>query len=334
MTRFKTLALATAGLALAVTAASAEDYPSKTIEVVTHAGAGGGTDVNSRMMMLRARRELGTDMVVVNKRGGPSGALAMQYFQTRPADGYTIMTWTNGHALTMALGKSDLKLEDMRPIARGTNDPQVLMVSCKASPYKNSDEFMAGAKTTKLKYGTTNIGGLDHITAYIFAKRAGGPQPDIVPFKGGGELATQLVAGSIDVGVLNLSEAAAQIEAGDICPMVVLDEARMAPIPDVKTAKEMGVDVVFATVRRLRHPCRRPGRPGQDAGREAAEGDEPQHLSGLSAILRPGEDVRARRGGLGQADEAATDRPRPGGQGNGSGEIDARTAGLTHAGRK
>ena len=248
MKHLKTLALAAAGAALAITGAVAEEFPSKTIEVVTHAGAGGGPDVNSRMMMLRARREVG-DMVVVNKRGGPSGALAMQYFKTRPADGHTIMTWTNGHALTMALGKSDLKIEDMRPLARGTNDPQVLMVSCSKSPYKNSDDFLAGARKEKLKYGTTNIGGLDHITAYIFAKRAGGPNPDIVPFKGGGELATQLVAGSIDVGVLNLSEASAQIEAGDICPMVVLDEARMAPIPDVKTAKEMGVDVVFATVR-------------------------------------------------------------------------------------
>ena len=133
MKHLTTLALAAAGAAFAVTGAVAEDFPSKTIEVVTHAGAGGGTDVNSRMMMLRGRRTIG-DMVVVNKRGGPSGALAMQYFKTRPADGHTIMTFTNGHALTIALGKSDLKIEDMRPLARGTNDPQLLMVSCKASP--------------------------------------------------------------------------------------------------------------------------------------------------------------------------------------------------------
>ena len=49
---------------------SAGDYPSKTIEVVTHAGAGGGTDVTTRMMMLRARRVLKQDMVIVNKKGG------------------------------------------------------------------------------------------------------------------------------------------------------------------------------------------------------------------------------------------------------------------------
>lgn len=243
------IATVAATSAILATSAFAEDkFPSKTIEVVTHAGAGGGTDVNSRMMMLRSRRVLKGDMVVVNKRGG-NGALAMQYFKSRPADGHTIMTFTNGHALTMALGKSKLKLEDMRPIARGTNDPQILMVNCKTSAYKTSDEFLAGVRKTKLKFGTTNIGGLDHITAYIFAKRAGAMQPAIVPFKGGGELATQLVAGSIDVGVLNLSEASAQIDAGDICPMVVLASNRMGPIPNAKTAKEMGVPVEFATVR-------------------------------------------------------------------------------------
>lgn len=243
------LAAIAAGAVIGGAAFAADDFPSNTIEVITHAGAGGGTDVNARMMMMGTAKELGADMVVVNKRGGPSGALAMQYFQTRPADGHTIMLWTNGHALTMAIGKSDLKLEDMRPLARGTNDPQIMMVNCKTSPYKNSDEFLAGMRETKLKFGTTNIGGLDHVTTYMFAKRADAQQPDVVPFKGGGELATQLVAGSIDVGVLNLSEAQAQIDAGDICPMVVLDEERMAPIPDVKTAKEMGVDVAIPTVR-------------------------------------------------------------------------------------
>ena len=98
------------------------------IEVITHAGAGGGTDVNSRMMMIRARRTLKQDMVVVNKRGG-GGAAAMNYFKTRPADGNTIMTFTVGHASTMAKGKTSLTVDEMAPIARGTNDPQILMVN-------------------------------------------------------------------------------------------------------------------------------------------------------------------------------------------------------------
>ena len=137
--KFKLSRLSAGVLALvgAVTLSSplvfAEDKPA--IEVVTHAGAGGGTDVNSRMMMLRSRRELKQDMVVVNKRGG-GGAAAMNYFMTRPADGNTVLTFTVGHAITMAAGKTKLTVEDMAPIARGTNDPQILMVNCKTSPYK------------------------------------------------------------------------------------------------------------------------------------------------------------------------------------------------------
>ncbi len=233
--------------ALASFEANADDKPA--IEVVTHAGAGGGTDVNSRMMMIRARRALKQDMVVVNKRGG-GGAAAMNYFKSRPADGNTIMTFTVGHAITMGKGKTGLKVEDIVPIARGTNDPQILMVNCKKSKYKTPEEFVAGMKNgDKLKFGGTQTGTIDHLTVFLWAKRLGVPMPTYIPFKGGGELATQLVAGSVDVGTLNLSEAAAPVEAGDICPLVILAEQGMAPIPNAKTAKSLGIDLVLSTTR-------------------------------------------------------------------------------------
>ncbi len=247
---FAIITAMTAGLglvALTSVAANADDKPA--IEVITHAGAGGGTDVNSRMMMLRSRRTLKQDMVVVNKRGG-GGALAMNYFMTRPADGNTIMTFTVGHAITMGKGKTKLKVEDMAPLARGTNDPQILMVNCKTTAYKTPEDFVAGMKNgDKLKFGGTQTGTIDHITVFLWAKRLGVPMPTYIPFKGGGELATQLVAGSVDVGTLNLSEAAAPVEAGDICPLVILAEAGMAPIPKAKTAKSMGIDLVLSTTR-------------------------------------------------------------------------------------
>lgn len=233
--------------ALTATATMAEDKPA--IEVVTHAGAGGGTDVNSRMMMLRSRRELKQDMVVVNKRGG-GGAAAMNYFMSRPADGNTILTFTVGHAITMAAGKTKLTVDDMAPIARGTNDPQILMVNCKTSKYKTPEEFVEGMKAgDKLKFGGTQSGTIDHITVYLWAKRLGVPMPNYLPFKGGGELATQLVAGAVDVGTLNLSEAAAPVEAGDICPLVILAENGMDPIPDAKTSGELGIDLILSTTR-------------------------------------------------------------------------------------
>lgn len=246
----KKLALATVAAlaALGGTAAQAEDYPNKTIEVVTHAGAGGGTDVTSRMMMLRSRRVLKTDMVVVNKRGG-SGVVAMNHFKKNLDDDHMIMTFTSGHAIQMAAGNTDLTLDDIRPIARGTDDPQIFMVNCERSAYKTPEELVEGMKTTQIKFGTANLGDIDQISTYVFAKKGGLVQPTIVPFSGGGEVATQLVAGSVDVGVLNLSEASAQIEAGQICPLIILSKNRMPIIPDARTSVELGVDAVFSTIR-------------------------------------------------------------------------------------
>ena len=243
-----TAAAAIAGvMAMTATPALSNDKPA--IEVITHAGAGGGTDVNSRMMMIRTRRHLKQDMVVVNKRGG-GGAAAMNYFASRPADGNTVMTFTVGHAISMAAGKTKLKVEDMAPIARGTNYPQILMVNCKTSKYKTPEDFVNGMKSGDAPtFGGTSSGTIDHITVYLWAKRLGQPMPNYVPFGGGGELATQLVAGAVDVGVLNLSEASAGVEAGDMCPLVILGENGMEPIPAAKTAKSMGIDLVLSTTR-------------------------------------------------------------------------------------
>lgn len=226
--------------------ALADEFPSKTIEVVTHAGAGGGTDVTTRMMMLRARRVLEQDMVVVNKKGG-GGAAAMEYYKTIPADGYSILTFTVGHAAEMAKGKGGMTIDDIRPIARGTDDPQILMTKCGA--YADANDFIEQQKEAAITYGVTHLGNIDDVSAFMFAKRGNLQTPKMLPFDGGGELATQLVAGAVDAGVLNLAEASSQIEAGEICPTVVLADERMAKIPDVPTATELGIPVSFSTVR-------------------------------------------------------------------------------------
>ncbi|MFK8081077.1 MAG: Bug family tripartite tricarboxylate transporter substrate binding protein [Granulosicoccus sp.] len=241
-----TIGIASLGAVVAFNAVLADEYPSKTIEVITHAGAGGGTDVTTRMMMLRARRVLGQDMVIVNKKGG-GGAAAMEYYKTVPADGYSILTFTVGHAAEMAKGKGGMTIDDLRPIARGTDDPQILMTRCGA--YADANEFVAKQKESPITYGVTHLGNIDDVSAFMFAKKGDLQTPKMLPFDGGGELATQLIAGAVDAGVLNLAEAASQIEAGEICPTVVLADDRMAKIPDVPTAKELGIPVSFSTVR-------------------------------------------------------------------------------------
>ena len=88
-------------------ASAQEKFPSKTIEVVTHAGVGGGTDITARMMMVQAPAEFGQELVVVNKTGG-SCAAALAYAASRPKDGHTILLITQTHLLTALQGPVNL----------------------------------------------------------------------------------------------------------------------------------------------------------------------------------------------------------------------------------
>ncbi|MGO4851294.1 Bug family tripartite tricarboxylate transporter substrate binding protein [Phaeovulum sp. W22_SRMD_FR3] len=226
-------------------AVQAQDFPAGTIEVVTHSGAGGGTDTTARMMARAVAPVLGVDMVIVSKQGG-SGAVSMDYVQSRPADGQTLLTWTTGHAVTQAKGGAEAA-EGWIPIARGTNDPQVLMVKC--GRFDSAEAFIAAQKDAALSYGVTHVADIDDVSAFMFAKAAGVQTPQIIPFDGGGDLLTNLVGGNVDVGVLNYGEAAAQIKAGEICPAVVMGIDRLATAPDTPTTKDLGIDADFATVR-------------------------------------------------------------------------------------
>ena len=116
-TGLKAIAIAGISTLGIVSIASADKYPSKPIQLVIHAKYGGGTDTTARMVSIRTRRNLKTDISIVAKRGG-SGAKAQNYVLSRPADGYTIMALTQSHLYTMARGKSKMKIDDIVGVAR------------------------------------------------------------------------------------------------------------------------------------------------------------------------------------------------------------------------
>lgn len=243
----RTLALATFALGLALPAFAQEKFPSKPIEVVTHSGAGGGTDITARMMMVHAPGVFGTELVVANRVGG-SGAAALAYAATKPRDGHTILLVTQSHLLTILSGKTQVKYEDLVALGRATADPQILMVG-KSSPIKDGRDLVAAGKTKKLKVGVTHIGSIDHISLVGFARKAALQSPTAVPFRGGGDIVVNVVSGNLDFGMLNYSEAESQIKAGDVRPVMVLSAQRLKVLPNVPTAKELGIDAEYATVR-------------------------------------------------------------------------------------
>ena len=236
-------AVATAGEAVA------DEFPENTINVVTHAGAGGGTDITTRMMMLRGRRALGQDMVVVNKRGG-SGAAALNYLHSQPRDGYTIMTMTQSHIFQIVQGKVPVKIEDVVGLARATLDPQIVCVR-DDSPIKSMADLVAASKAKDggLKWGTTFAGGADHVAIHTLMKAAGEVPYTIVPFKGGGDIVTNLVGGNVDAALLNYAEGETQFNANELRPIAVMAKERIASLPDTPTTGEVGVDATAATIR-------------------------------------------------------------------------------------
>jgi tripartite-type tricarboxylate transporter receptor subunit TctC len=246
--RRKLIGFAGGAAALSMLPARGQDkFPSRPIEVVTHAGVGGGTDITARMMMVHAPGVFKNEFVVVNRVGG-SGAAAMQYMLDKPRDGHTIALITQTHLLTILRSKGKFKYEDLVPLARATDDPQILAVG-KGSPYKSAQDLLGAGKGKALKYGTSLVGGVDHIAVVSIARTAGMQQPTIVPFRGGGDVVINLVGGNIDCALVNYAEAESQFKAGDIRPLAIFADKRLGALPNVPTGKEIGIPGNQSTVR-------------------------------------------------------------------------------------
>jgi putative tricarboxylic transport membrane protein len=245
-----------AGVALTTTPAPAQDdFPSETVQVVTHSGVGGGTDINARMLIKQVEETSGAKMEIVNKIGG-AGMLALQYMNSREADGHTIAFVTPSHLYGIAQGRSPYEFEELIPLVRATDDPNVIVVKA-GGDIANFDDLIEQSKQGGLKWGTTHVGGIDHIAIHKLSQAADF-EYEVVPFEGGAEVVTNIVGGNVAAALANVGEAGSLLDAGEVIPVAVLSEERVASMPDVPTAKEKGYDVVAATVRGLIAP---PGTP-------------------------------------------------------------------------
>ena len=242
------LGMATLVIATLITglAAAADKFPSKTIQVVIHAKYGGGTDTTARMMMIRSRRYLKTDMQVVAKRGG-SGAKAHAYAATRPRDGYTLLALTQSHLYTIARGRSVLTIDDVVGVARAMDDPTFITVSGK-SKYKTLSDLVNASKEKALNWGVAQIGVTEHIGLATFAKAAR-IKYKVIPFGSGAQMVQALMPGSIDATLPNVSEATQQVQDGTFRALAVMSAKRLKDYPKVPTTFENGYKVKTSTTR-------------------------------------------------------------------------------------
>ena len=244
----KGIAVATLGAVAAFSAPmqAKAAFPDCPVEVVIHSSYGGGTDTTARMMMIRTRRELKTEMTVNAQRGG-SGSKAQNYVLSKPADGCTVMALTQTHLYTIAQGKSDMKIDDMIGIARAMDDPTFITVGS-TSKYKTLEDLVAASKDAPLNWGVAQIGGTEHIGLANFAK-ASGIKFKVVPFGSGAQMVQALMSGAIDATLPNVSEAGPQVQDGSFIALAVMAEKRLGDYPDVPTTFEKGYKVAASTTR-------------------------------------------------------------------------------------
>lgn len=246
-TRRMALAAATsAAMLTSLPAMAAEWTPQKPVEMVIMAGQGGGADRLARLFQSIIQKENLSKMPVlpVNKGGG-SGAEALRYLKDKSGDNHTIMATLNSYYTTPLRTDIGVNIEEFTPIARMALDTFVLWVNAD-SDIKTIDDYVAAVKASggKWKMGGTGTGQEDSLVTAMLQNEFG-IEITYVPFKGGGDVAKNLVGGHIDSSVNNPSEALGFYKANKLRPIAAFTPERIGVFPDTPTMTELGHDLVY-----------------------------------------------------------------------------------------
>jgi putative tricarboxylic transport membrane protein len=234
--------------------------PTKTVEFVVPAGTGGGADQMARLIqsIIAKHSLMKQPMVVINKSGG---AGAEGFLDVKGAKGdphKIIITLSNLFTTPLATGVP-FSWKDLTPVRMMALDQFVLWVNNEA-PYKTASDYVNAVKAgtnNQFKMAGTGSKQEDQIIT-VALEKVTGKKFTYVPFKGGGDVATQLVGKHVDSTVNNPIEAVAQWRAGNLRPLCVFDEQRMPykekvtkdmAWGDIPTCKEAGVPTSYVMLR-------------------------------------------------------------------------------------
>src|SRR3989475_12516550 len=203
--------------------------PTKPVEFVVPAGTGGGADQMARLLqgVITKNNLMKQPMIVVNKPGGAGAEGFLAIKEAKGDPNKIIITLSNLFTTPLATGVP-FNWKDMTPVAMLALDQFVLWTNAD-EPYKSASEYIAAVKAAgpnKFKMGGTGSKQEDQIIT-VAIEKATGTKFIYVPFKGGGEVAVQLVGGHVNSTVNNPIEAVAQWRAGQLRPLCVFDDKPM-----------------------------------------------------------------------------------------------------------
>ncbi|MEA2906234.1 MAG: putative tricarboxylic transport rane protein [Alphaproteobacteria bacterium] len=238
-----------AGLAVALAAPAAAQLE---LKIMAPAAPGGGWDQTARSMQQAMVAEKIARSVQVTNVAGAGGAIGIaQFVNSAKGDGNQLMV--NGFVMVGALlmNKSPVSLDQVTPIAKLTEETQVIVVPAN-SPIKTAKDLAEAVKkdVAKVTFAGGSAGGVDHIMAALFAGNVGAEASKVnyIPFSGGGESLAAILGGKVTAGISGYGEYEGQIKAGKLRALGVTAPQRLPGI-DVPTFKEQGIDLVLTNWR-------------------------------------------------------------------------------------
>ena len=231
-------------------AAQAQDYPSKPIEVMVAFQPGGGTDSLVRAYAEAAKKHV-NQSVVVNNKPGASGAIGLADVVNSKPDGYKIAMLFVAVTILPHLGIMKITQDDFIPIARLNADPAAITVRADP-PYNSIEEFLAQAKKpgSDTKVGNAGNGSIWHLAAASLEEKTSA-RFNHIPFQGAGPAVLALLGGHVDaVGVIP-AEVSVHVAAGKLKVLAVMADQRSKGFENVPTLKERKIDLSIGTWRGL-----------------------------------------------------------------------------------
>lgn len=266
--------LLAASLLLITPSFAQEDYPNKTITMVVPFPPGGVADVVGRPVAEAMGRYLKQTVIIENK-GGAGGGIGMAQVAKSKADGYSVLMALSS---IVVLPEADkvlqrnpmFQLDQLKPIARFTADPTVLVVRAD-SPWKTYAEFVAYVKANpaKVSFGSSGNYGTMHVPMEQL-KAATSTFMLHVPYTGAAPAVMGLLAGQIEALSTGPASVVQQIKAGKLRALAHWGDGRLSSLPDVPSLKELGVPIAYAQWSGLFVPSNTPA-PVVEKLRQAAK---------------------------------------------------------------
>ena len=212
------------------------------MRVIVAFAPGGSLDFVTRIVAERLSQDLGQPFVVEN-RAGANGNVAAEFVAKQPPDGYTVLASADALPSSAHLYKLGFDpMKDLIPVVQFTRQPLVLAVHPSLEVNDVNELIAAARKSPGLGYATSGAGSGQHMLGEWLAKLAG-VQLTHIPYKGGGQAITDLIAGQVKIGSLGSTPVMPHAKAGKLKIIAQSTASRSPSLPDVPTYRESGLAI-------------------------------------------------------------------------------------------